>query len=253
MNVIPDILDVNCMIGRWPGKATRFEDRPGLIDWLDRYRIGSAVTYCSDALWNPPRGNEVIASEAEQSDGRLLRCLVLQPTLGLPGMGTLAEVETQLRTIRPAAVRLCPNTHKYPLDSFYAGPLLDLLNRLRLPVLLAPEETPGYDRLPELAQTYPDLPLALLRRPLNEARTLLPLLAQTANIYLDMSILIDTGLIEELARRGLADRLVFGSNLPFHEPSGGLGLVSYARIDDHARRSILGENFRRVMEEIRWT
>lgn len=248
-----DILDVNCSIGRFPGKATRFEDCPGLIDWLDRYRIGSAVTFCSDAMWNPPQGNEAIASQTEQSAGRLLSCLVLQPTLGLPGMGTLDDVETQLQTIRPAAVRLCPNSHKYVLDEFYAGPLLELLHRLRLPVLLSPEEAPGYDRLPSLAQAYPDLPLLLLRRPLNEARSLLPLLEQTANIYLDVSILIDTGLIDELVRRGLGGRLVFGSNLPSHEPSGALGLIFYARIDDEARRGILAGNFRRMMEETRWT
>jgi len=67
------------------------------------------------------------------------------------------------------------------------------------------------------------------------------------NIFLETcSSLAWYGLLERLVAMGGADRVLFGTDMPFMSPDQQIGRVLFARIPDEAKRKILGLNAQRL-------
>lgn len=246
------IIDVNCAVGA-PLKSDRFISLDGLYQWMDDYHIDSAVTYQAEAIREPEKYNLQMCEMAAASGGKLRACMVINPSLenlGLPGDGSPIE---RLKALRPSAVRLFPDEQQYIFDPFYCECVLDVCQQLRMPLLL----TKQYDQmffhcLPEVAKAYPDVPIILPRAGQNKSRYYFPILQKLPNVYLDMSISLDVGNIEEVCNRFGSHRLLFGSGLPTYEPSGGFGLLMYSNISDEERENIAHANFERLERGIRY-
>ena len=236
--------------GRPPRDTGR---RTGLLQYLDDYRITSAVVYHSAAQMVPWQYNGEMSRIAGGSGGRIQACHVLDPMLAEksePGDGTLME---RLKANRPAAVRMLPKTQNYPLSAFFCEQVLGVLNELRLPLLLDADEVPAFADIPPLARDFPDLPIVILRRYFNCSRSLTPLLTKLDNVYIDMNTIIDTGYLEELVNeRCGSTKLLLGSGLPHHVPAGGLSMVLYSTIEEHHKQNILHANWERLQGGIRY-
>jgi predicted TIM-barrel fold metal-dependent hydrolase len=246
------IIDVNVMLGPWPAPA-RYCTVDGLLQYLDDYRIASAVVCHSAAQMNPWQYNGEMSRIAVESGGRVLACHVLDPMLveqSEPGEGTLKE---RLMANRPVAVRMMPKAQNYPLNAFFCDQVLDVLNDLRLPLLLDADEAPSFADIPPLARDFPDIPFVILRHYFNCSRSLTPLLTKLNNVYIDMNTIIDTGYIEELVNeRCGSEKLLLGSGLPHHVPAGGLSMVLYSTIDERHKQNILHGNWERLQGGIRY-
>ena len=65
------------------------------------------------------------------------------------------------------------------------------------------------------------------------------------NVFLETSCsLAWYGLIERLVEKTGADRIIFGSDMPFMSPDQQIGRILFARISDNDKRKILGLNAR---------
>jgi predicted TIM-barrel fold metal-dependent hydrolase len=246
------VIDVNVQLG--PSQfPTRYRTAEGLLSYLDDYRISSAVVCHSAAPLTPWIYNGEMSRIAAASGGRLSACHVLDPMLSEksePGNGTLTE---RLKATRPAAVRMLPVSQKYPLNAFFCDHILDVLNDLRLPLLLSAEEVPDLADIPSLARDFPDLPIVILRHYFNSTRSMTPLLTKLNNVYIDMNIVIDTYYLDELVKeRCGSEKLLLGSGLPNHVPAGGLSMVLYSDIDDCHKENILHANWERLQGGIRY-
>ena len=63
------------------------------------------------------------------------------------------------------------------------------------------------------------------------------------NIYLETcSSLAWYGLIERLVQKAGADRVVFGTDMPFMSPDQQIGRILFAKISDDEKRNVLGRN-----------
>lgn len=247
-----EITDINTGIGYLPGMKTRFDDPQGLLSAMDTYHIKKAVAFHTDAVRDAVRGNAIVAEAAKSSGGRLSACYVLRPELGGSELPTASELLEQLKIERPAAVKLFPVSNRYPLDEFYAGELLDVLNELHMPLFLDNDQKPPFENLPALARKYPNIKFVLLRHSMNETRHTRPLLAKLDNVYFDIGIMIDTCFIEEMVDKFGSGRFLFGSGMPVYLPAGSLGLVIYSRISDDDKQAIFSGNWNRIQEEIKW-
>ena len=246
------IIDINVATGPQPFSA-KYRDPEGLIRVLNDYRITTAVAYHSAAQMTPWKYNSEMSKIAADSSGRIQACHVLDPMLderSEPGEGTLLE---RLKANRPAAVRMLPKTQNYPLNAFYCIDMLEVLNELRLPLLLEADEAPPFADIPQLALDFPEMPIVILRHSFNCSRSLTPLLTKLSNVYIDINIIIDTGYLEELVNeRCGSKKLLLGSGLPWHVPAGGLSMVHYSTIDDGDKENILYRNWERLQKEIRY-
>ncbi len=245
------IIDINTMIGSMPEKL-RYLDAGSLVAQMDSYRITSCVAYSSTAIWSPARGNSEVMEAAKACHGRIRPCLVIDPALeanNIKGEGTLAK---KLCMERPSAIKLFPKKSEYILDEFYCGTLLETLNELRMPVLLDEDQISSYQRIPQLARIFPDIKFVLLRQGFRMSRYIMPILEKLENVYFDTSIMIDTGIIEEIVRRFGSGRLVFGSGMPRYVPAGGLSLILYSDVNENDRENILSLNWERMEGGIRY-
>lgn len=246
------IIDFNCAIGE-PMRSQRYSTADGLLEWLDKYGIHSALCYHSEAMREPEMGNALMVEAAAASGGRLKLCLALNPSLqslGIPGEGTPLE---RLKKLRPSAVRIFPGEQLYPFDAFYVEEILDVCQQLHLPLIVdCPYDNFFLSRLPDVCKAYPDVPIILIRFMYNRSRIYMPILRKLPNVYLDMSIHIDMGGMEEVVERFGSTNLLFGSGLPTYEPSGALGLLIYAQISDADRANIASSNFLRLEGGIRY-
>lgn len=246
------LMDINCGIGA-PLKSHRYQTAEGLLRWMDDYRIDSALAYHSEALREPEMGNALMQRAAAASGGRLRLCFAVNPSLdslGIPGTGSVLE---RLRAARPSALRVFPKEQDYPFNSFYADSILAPAQALRLPVVLDMDYTePFLNALPQLCADYPDVPFIFLRYGFKHSRTIFPMLRKLRNVYLDTSIMVDVGQIEELVERFGSERLLFGSGLPTYVPDGALGLLLYAGLGADDFENITHRNFERLEGAIRY-
>jgi hypothetical protein len=245
-------IDINTMIGPFMDKV-RCNTADELIAYMESYHAFSAVTAHNGALYDPAKYNGEMVNTAKDSLGQIRACLVLDPMLAensLPGTGNLYD---RLKQLRPAAVRMCPRSTNYPFDAFFCGPILEALNKLRIPLLLSETEAPPVQDTVAAAKAYPELPIVLLRDSFNRSRTIVPMLTKLANIFIDTATMIDTGLLEELVcRYGAEDRLLLGSGLPYHVPAGSLALITYSTITHEQKEKILYKNWERLEGGIRY-
>ena len=69
------------------------------------------------------------------------------------------------------------------------------------------------------------------------------------NVYLDLTgSLVYDGMLEWMVQRVGADRILFGTDVAFLDPRPQFGRVVMARITRDAKRSILGDNLRGLLE-----
>ena len=246
------IIDVNCAIGA-PLVSQRFTTVEGLLQWMDDYRIESALVHHAEAQREPYMANALMCRISAESDGRIRACMALNPSLedlGLPGEGDPVE---RLKALRPSAVRAFPDAQRYPFTAFYAAHILEVCQQLHMPLIVDVTYNDLFlAMLPEICEKYPDVPLILPRFGLNRSRQYMPILEKLPNVYLDMSIMLDTGSLEEICRRFGSEHLVFGSGMPTYEPGGALGLLYYAQISDADKENITHANFERLEKAIRW-
>lgn len=244
------ITDINCMMGVWPSRQRHYKDICDLLLDLDRYRFSDCVAFHSMSFWSPEKGNLLIKQVSEKSSGRIKPCYILQPNLGNSGVPSEMELYVRLKKEKPVAVRLYPNSKQFRADHFYCGELLEIINELKLPVIFEADQTPAYEYLPVLAKSYSRIKFIILRRGFRESGYIIPLLKKLNNVYFDTSIMVDTGIIEEIVNKYGSERLLFGSGLPFFPPEGALSLILYARIGNKDRENILFGNWLKIEEEI---
>jgi predicted TIM-barrel fold metal-dependent hydrolase len=71
------------------------------------------------------------------------------------------------------------------------------------------------------------------------------------NVYLDLcGSTLWHGLLEQMVAGAGAERVLYGSDIPFIDPRGQLGRVAFARLPDDALRLVFGGNARRLWQRI---
>ncbi len=245
------IIDVNLSIGGRDcyGKDI---DLAYLLELMDNYRIERGVCYHQHALLDPKDGNRKMAFLAEQSEGRLQVCAVLDPILGaenLPGEGTLKE---RLQSFRPACLRVLPAYVRLPFHSFYWEEILDVANELCLPLIvdyLVEGNTYTEDffsNIPGVSAQYPNVKFILLREGCCQGRRIFPLLQKRDNVYFTIERMLDYLQLEEIEEKSGCEKLLFGSGFPERPHAGALGLVMYADIEEKSKEKIFCKNWERI-------
>lgn len=246
------ILDANVGVGM-PAKSYRYSDMEGLIKCLDEYRISEALVYNTEAMRDPWEGNARMIDFAAGCAGRVKPCVWLDTSLddfGLPGEGSARD---RFSALKPSAARVLQGESGHlPMDKFYAQDILTPLNEMRMPLIIDGDYTHDFFRaLPYMANAFPDVPMIIIRKGLNDSRIINPLLKYTRNVYFDMSIMLDCGQIEELVEKFGGERLLFASGLPQYAPAGALALLLYSEIPEDEREMIAHGSFERLEGGIR--
>ena len=216
---------------------------PALAERLTRYGISGALVCSTSSLeYNPREGNRVLAREIAAYPH-------FWPLYSLtPDEGALEEAAALLAS-RPFAALLLPDRdhHNFSLREWSAGPLLAALERRRIPVFLRPAPS-GWDEVATLLEAHPGLNVVVTHTGYRADRYLYPMARRYPRLFVETSTYLGHRQLEEFARTFGADRLLFGSNLPYYTPGASMSVLAYARLNDDERARIAGGNLRKLME-----
>jgi predicted TIM-barrel fold metal-dependent hydrolase len=169
-------------------------------------------------------------------------------------MPKAADLLDDLRRDRPAAVTLRPAEHGYPLDKLYCGELMEVLQELRIPVLLYNNATavPEFmTRIPTIAKEFPKLPIVVIETTYTTSMFNYVCMKETENILLGIGGMESFGEVDHLVNTFGGHRFVVSSTAGCIS-AGALGMVYLGRFSQEDKELILGGNWQRLQEEIKW-
>jgi len=243
-----DIIDAHMHLGPYAQFHIPHNDAAGIIREMDRLGIRQGWI-SADA----ERGNEEVAEAVRAYPGRFVGYVVVDPQY--PN-----EVERELarRFSQPefAMIKLHPGLAKYPIDGPNYEPVWEVARARNRPVLThAWTDCPFCGPAPvrRLLNKHPDVRLifghALFPEIFDEAAELA---RDFENLILDVTTSNHCyGMIEHAVETLGADRIVYGSDMPFISAAGAVGKLLYAQITDEDKAKIFGGNARRLFEEIK--
>lgn len=137
--------------------------------------------------------------------------------------------------------------------------VLERLNRHRVPLLIPAEHlhtpqasyTYGFDEIDAICRTFPEIPLVLLQPRYQSEPPLIALMQRHRNLRFTIPLYGLFRQVESMAKMFGAERLLFGTNLPFHDPSLAIGLVHYGLLTAKEKTLIAGDNLRRLLAEVK--
>jgi predicted TIM-barrel fold metal-dependent hydrolase len=145
----------------------------------------------------------------------------------------------------------------YLLENLYAR-----MNQHRVPLLIpddyvngqgtpsSPPPAAGYEDIENICRNFPDLPVVLLDPHYNSQQVVITLAQRHKNFYFSIPVY---GLFREMESTAAligADRMLFGTGLPFQEPSLGLGMILYAVLSDRDKQLIAAGNLTRLLGSV---
>jgi predicted TIM-barrel fold metal-dependent hydrolase len=248
--------DCNAAIGRWKHPPLGgYETATELLAIQDYLAVDRAIVYHAQAHeLHPVVGNALLMEELA-GHGRLLPSWVIFPHF----TGEMPEPRKMVGEMLEQGVRvarLMPGLggHRFSLEPWCAGPLLEELAAHRLPVLIDfmffRRDDPDWRLLYDLCQHYRALPIIMTGWSGLASRSFYPLCQACPNLYLDTSRYALYRGLEAFCREVGARQLLYGSGLPHRAPGAALTTVTHAFISDEEKALIASGNLERLLGEV---
>jgi len=232
-------VDLDCQVGMLVDAPVDTATPADLTTRQARLGIVAAACAATSAWWHDPAtGN---AETHRLAVGHLRPTVMLHPSL--PGEQPVTAEPIWADAVLATAA---PGRHGWDLTDPSAVPLLDALEEMARPLLLSTEDLdwPGLDRLagarPALTVLVTDIGYRALRRLVPVLHRRPNLLALTTNFATHEGI---EWFVEHLG----ADRLLFGSGTPRHDPGAAVARLQWSGLDDATVRQIAHDNAVRLI------
>lgn len=228
----------------FPAYETSPESMVAVMDHLNIERL--AVTSTLACYNDCPRGNEEVSALLKRWPKRFLGYITVNPN---PPGQALDELSRWRHFHRPPLIKLHPGLHHYPVTGKYYQPIWDYANQTGAVVLVHTwDSDPNCGPLlfPQIAASHPRARILMGHsgvtwRGYHQA---MEAAEQAPNLFLDLSGSQNHRLIlERVVERLGAERILFGSDLPYLEASTTLARVLTSRIPDADKERILRTNF----------
>ena len=249
INRMLSFFDSNCVIGRRSirrsEQPTEFYTLESLLAEMDYAGIDKALVYHSLAKeYDPTLGNRKLLDEIKGND-RLCPCWVIMPhTTGeMPSPDALTN---EMTACGVKAVRLFPSDHLFSLSDWSCDELLKELENHNIVVIIELDQI-GWDGINSLCSRYPRLPVIITNLNYRIDRYLYPLLDRFKNLHIEISgYQVHRG-IEAICSRFGAEKLIFGSRMPYFIPGPAMALVEYSLISPKDKSLIASGNLGRLL------
>ena len=221
-----------------------------LIGHLDR--VDATAQACVFPLHDPERRpayrtpNDRVLQWARDSEGRLFPFCRLDPA-----DDPIGEAQRCL-ALGARGIKLHPRAQSFGFDGPVARAIFEVARDAGVPILVhAGRGMPRMDALADLALRYPEVPLVLAHAAIADQGMFAARLAEHPAVLYDTSVLAALDVVELFARVP-AERIVFGSDVPYGRPIAGLHLAlraaAYAGLDPEERALVTGGSMRAVLE-----
>jgi uncharacterized protein len=153
--------------------------------------------------------------------------------------------------------RLLPGVkggHRFSMEPWCAGPLLEELERHRIPTLIDfmffRRDDPDWKLLYDLTHRYPALPLVMTGWSGLASRSFFALCKVCPNLYLDTSNYSLYRGLEAFCEKVGARQLIYGSGMPKVAPGVPMTTVTHSNITEKEKTQIASGNLERLLNEV---
>ncbi|MFD0663585.1 amidohydrolase family protein [Thermocatellispora tengchongensis] len=237
-------MDVHCHLGAFRNFHIPGHDIDAMVEVMDLLGVDVAVVAAHAGIYADYRfGNDQVAEAARRHPGRVLGYCCVNPNYAAEVRG---ELERCFADPAFRGIKLHPELHgDYPLDGPAYRPVWEFAAERRVPVLS--HSYFGGDPLgvfAALADEYPTVPLLLGHAGLDYGLDrVVDVVGERPNIHLDLTGPLSwDGVVEFLVAELGAERLLYGSDMPFMNAPLQFGGCVYARVDRAAKERVLGAN-----------
>lgn len=173
-------------------------------------------------------------------------------------------------------LKCLPDYHTYPITGDRYRPAMEYADAHRLLVLVHTWGWSGFDApemLAVVAERYPGATFLMGHAGFGDWENSIAIARELPNVYLELtavyaahdfgnqpggsgtpipflSCLHVNGIIEEMVAGATAEKIVFGTDLPWYSPHFAAGAVLFAHITDDDRHAILHRNAERLLGKI---
>ena len=247
------IIDINGFVGYIKKRIQPGMSVEELLRRMDQSGVDETVAWNTISSRQIFGGNEEMTQIAKESNGRIHACYMVHPRLDGFQMPKAPEFMEYLKANRPAAVTIRPTTHGYPLTAQYCGELMEVLQELRLPVILASSKEFGdFKRdIPVLAKQFPKLPMVVHTDGYTHCMFNYICMKDTENIILGVGKMCSLGELDNLVQVYGSHRFVLSSTAGC-QASGGLGMIYMGRFSQEDKENILGGTWQKLQEGVKW-
>jgi predicted TIM-barrel fold metal-dependent hydrolase len=238
------ILDAHCHIGYFGGWANVGITAEELIALNKKFNVVHSVIFTLP--------NNLSAEAAEKYPKDFSSYVWLDP---FDGEKAVNELRTSVEERGCKGVKLHPLFQAFIADDPVVYPIMDEARRLKVPVAIHSGHPPF--SLPwsigELAEVYPDVTIVMLHMGHGHGlyiRAAIRTAKRYPNIVLETSGMPMHTKIKEAMQTVGDDRVIYGSDIPFHHPSVELQRVKVAGLNENQLRKILHDN---AVEKLRLT
>lgn len=228
------IIDAHAHIGYIGGWADVGITEEGLIAQMDEYNIEKTALCNED--------NDLTLSVMKRHPGRIIGCVYVNPL----NQKTVDDMDKYIEA-GFAAVKLNPLRHAYCADAEIIDAVMEKAKKYNIPVCIhsghPPYSLPWQVGL--LAERHPDVKLMMIHMGHGHGVYIdaaIKMALRYPNIYLEMSGMPMPSKIREAYERVGADRIMFGTDTPFHHPTVEMQKVITSGLDKDAQQKIFYEN-----------
>ena len=245
------VIDCHAHMGPWYNFHIPENDAGGMVETMDVLGMDACISSPHLAIGPGYReGNRQVMAAEDEFPGRIIPYVTINPNF--PEAETREEIEHWHKLGRIRCFKIHPSCHSYKVDGPGYGPMFEYAREHSLPVLShswAGDTLAGASLLARMSEQMPNVKFlighsasswAMIDEACAEAK-------RRDNVFLDLtgSQLLYNAL-ETMVERAGADKVLFGTDIPFIDPTPGLGRVLMSRLSDDDKRKVLGLNTKRL-------
>lgn len=227
-------IDAHAHIGKIGGWANVEMTPTQLIDLMNEYEIEKTVVCCGD--------NEETLKAMKQYPGRIIGAIYVNPLEKQSVDSMDYYIEQGFK-----AVKLNPLRHAYVADDEIVDTVMEKARKYHLPVCIhsghPPYSLPWSIAL--LAERYPNVKIMMIHMGHGHGVYIdaaLKMAKRYPNLYLEMSGMPMHTKIKAAYESVGQDRIMFGTDGPFHHPSVEMQKVIMSGVDEEGLQKIFYEN-----------
>jgi hypothetical protein len=235
------VIDAHAHLGEFGGWANVRITAEEMIADMDRFNIAKTVVFMIP--------NQIVREAVGRFPDRLIGFVWVNP---YDGQKATDEVKRAINDWGFRGIKLHPLIHAFIPSDEIVLPIMELARRFSLPVLFHTGHPPF--SLPwqigEVAELFPDVPIIMghmghghgcyIHGTITTAK-------KYANLYLETSGMPMHTKIREAVERLGSDRVMYGSDTPFHHHSVEMQRVRVSGLDEANLRRVFYDNAARLL------
>lgn len=244
------VIDMHGHYGPWYGIYLPHAYAQGMLKEMDRAGVQLIVCSAHTSFQDPPRGNALMREVVQQYPDRFRAYWTVSPNYA---DGLEADLQAVVEQPEFVGVKLHPTWHNCRLEGKEYEPVFEWAEATGYPVL-----THTWGNSPhcatvnvrKVAERYSQATILMGHSCYGEPEEAIALAKEYPHVYLELtSAYRINGYVEWMVREAGAEKVIFGSDLPWHTPQYGIGCVLWSHVSDKDRHAILHGNAERILAD----